>query len=391
MAGFALAVWIVFRITHRDLLPDAPITGRWSVFDWLTNYEGGFVRRGFLGEAILRLTGLTGIAPTDLVFGGMLAAYGAQAALMYGLFRAVPNPTPALLILFAPFMLGFGILTSSAIGRKDVLFLVLIAAVAFSHARGKPGAPNHAPDIALAILPALVLTHEAFFLFSPYLLALALIDARSPSRLARVAALWALSAIAFVAVVLNHGTAHTVEGICRSLERHVSAPGFSQACPGGGAIASLQMNAAHGWAHFQKTYADQTVLTATPAILLIAVAFVPMAGFLGQMKVHSRRTFLVVGGSTLAAMAMSLPLFVIADDWGRWLHIHAVALGLLLTALLARGQTEGWAAPGPLATRMLGGGGYLVLAAFYATMWNLNIVGGLIGGGFAGSVLGLAI
>jgi hypothetical protein len=391
LAGFAVAAWIAFRITHQDLLPDAAITGRWSAFDWLSNYQGGFVRRGFLGEAILGLADITGIAPTNLVFAGMLGAYAAQALLLVGLFRGIPDASPALLVIFAPFMLGFEVLTTSAIGRKDVIFLVVLSAVAFLHARGKAGASSLAPEIALAILPFLVLTHEAFFLFSPYLLVFGLIDSRSRAHRLRLAALWSLSLVAFIAAILNHGSAHAVAGICGALSRRIDIPGFGPSCTDGGAIALLKASAAQGWEHFRQTYGDPTQNSATPAILLIVAGFLPLAGFVSQLRANRPRVFVAAVVGAGAALAMSLPLFLVADDWGRWLHIHAAALGILLAALLARGQMEGWAAPGPLAARVFGSSAYLVLAVLYATMWDLNVVGDLIGGGFMGKTLGLAI
>ncbi len=112
------------------------------------------------------------------------------------------------------------------------------------------------------------------------------------------------------------------------------------------------------------------------------------------MRDHQARQFKILAACAVAAITMSLPLFVLAHDWGRWVHIHAVSLGLILLALLVRGQTEGWAAParttpGPIAGMARQGHGYLVLVVLYATMWDLNLVGGLIGGGFAGKILGV--
>ncbi len=391
LAGFAIAVWMAWRITHNDLLPNMPTTGRWATFDWLTNYQAGFVRRGLLGEALLRLSDATGISVLNLVFAGMVAVYGAFAAAQIALFRSIPDASPALMIIFAPFMLGFEVLMTSATGRKDVIFLAVLAALAFCHVRRKPDEPSRAPEIALCALPALVLIHESFFLYSPYILVFGLLDPATRARRLQLAALWLASGVALGAAVLFHGSAHQAVGICQALGERIKVPNFGSACLGGGAISMLKASLAQGWDHFRHTYGNQTSLTVTPALLLITAAFLPMSGFISQMKENRPQRFLVISIGALCALMMSLPLFIAADDWGRWIRMHAVGLGFILCAELARGQREGWARPGPLATKVLGGSGYMAAVVLYASMWDFNIVGQLIGGGFFGRLLGLGI
>ncbi len=217
LAGFLIAAWTSWRITHADLLPDAAITGRWAVFDWLTTYDGGFVRRGLSGEIISRLSEITGIAPQEFVFGILVLLYAALGVLMLGLIAKLPDATPALLLLFAPFMLGFEVLTPSGVGRKEILFIAVLAALAFLHARRKSSATSLAPEITLAALPFMVLTHEAFFLFSPYVLVFGLLQPCKTTRHVRLFGLWMISAAAFGAAVLNHGSADVVMSICDAL------------------------------------------------------------------------------------------------------------------------------------------------------------------------------
>ncbi|EHL32856.1 hypothetical protein [Legionella drancourtii] len=53
----ALGSWQAF-LTHST----------WHMGDWLINYQGGFVRRGFLGEFIYQLANYTTINPGFYVF-----------------------------------------------------------------------------------------------------------------------------------------------------------------------------------------------------------------------------------------------------------------------------------------------------------------------------------
>lgn len=385
--GFVVAAWLCWRITHADLLLDQAVTGRWASLDWLTGYQAGFIRRGLAGAMILWFADLTRVSPLDLVFGVMLIAYAAQQGLIYGLIRTLPDASAALLIIFSPFLLGFELLTPGGVGRKDVLFITLLAGLGFFFARRKEGEPSFAPEIGLLALAALTLIHEAFFLYSPWVLAFGLMAPNPRPRLLRLGALWLLSAAMFALAVVFHGSSEAVSRICADLAERISTPGLDAACPSGGAIFALKQGAAEGWRHFRETYAKETLLSATPAVLLILVAFAPLAPFLARLRANRSGASLALIVCGAAALLMSLPLFVVADDWGRWIRLHAVAFAIALIALMARGEKEGWGRLQPATAALFRSPGFIAAAALYASFWELNIVGGLIGGGFIGRAL----
>ncbi len=363
--------------------------GLWTVFDWLTNYQGGFVRRGLCGEIILRIGDATGLPPQTIAVAIILALYGVLYTLAIRLFLSLRDRGPALLLIFAPFLLMFEPLSRMAFGRKEILLVIAIAALAGDFARRREDRPSWAPEIALALFPLAVLSHEAVFLYSPYLLFFALVGPRPAARRWLAVGLWLVSGVTFGLAIAFHGDAQTVAGICDSLAPRLGLLDMPNAClQKDSQIVWLAHDAAYGLNSFMRQYAANSVATLAPALLLTLAAFAPLTGFFQHLWTARRAVAIWLAGCAGLAVVMSLPLFVVATDWGRWMRIHAVAFGMISIALLAREQKAGWTSAH---TAIFRSRPFLLAVALYATMWQLRPVGRLVGGGFSEKVLTILV
>ena len=68
---------------------------RWSIGDWLINYQGGFVRRGLSGELFYTLSQITHINPGFFAFLFQIVFYGIFFVFSYKLAQ---KPTILLMI-----------------------------------------------------------------------------------------------------------------------------------------------------------------------------------------------------------------------------------------------------------------------------------------------------
>ena len=110
-----------------------------------------------------------------------------------------------------------------------------------------------------------------------------------------------------------------------------------------------------------------------PIVALLAVAPYGMAFASLWRHLALRRDLLVVASTTLISVAASLPLFIYATDWGRWIYIHLFCVFLLLIFIDYRRQSNPAACGGPArlpASRSLRLG-LVVLMVVYATCWDL--------------------
>ena len=257
----------------------------------------------------------------------------------------------------------FPLYDEAVIGRKDVLFFAAFALYAWWMPRP---ASRWASAAAFGLGAAVTLAHEMFFFFTPYLFAMRLLE---PGRSARLpddprsvrlqadlhrftpelslfgGALIALLLVVTVGADLR-GDAQCASLLARGFDKDLCT-GIMQ-YPVTTIRASLQETADIVRAqHYLRDYSIAAVLAA-----------VPLVPFFASIRQRIPRAAVL---SLLAALAFTLPLFVLVIDWGRLLNIHdgdldfdrgVSAGGANGTGAGARGQA-GVADPDPAVNRCL--------------------------------------
>ena len=100
-----------------------------AMTEWLINYQGGFVRRGFLGEILFRISKFLEI---DLKFSILLVQLTTYGTFYYLVFKLVKNIEIGylfLFIIFSPLFLFYPIAELEAIGRKEILVSILFLSI----------------------------------------------------------------------------------------------------------------------------------------------------------------------------------------------------------------------------------------------------------------------
>lgn len=291
----------------RMISSDLDIPHVWRTGDYLVNYEGGFVRRGLLGQSALLASDWLGIDPVVFVIAIQTLAFTLFVSSSILLYRSFAGTFWGVLALFSPAFLLFHFWDPEGAFRKEILLLgafgMLLAWSRATISRKK------ARGVFLAAWPVaflvLGLAHEALVFFSPLaLLALSAVFLEknwNPIAFYWTAGATALASFIVVAVSVRFpGTPESVIDICDSVvTRGVS----SDVC--GGAISFM------GWTSSEAT---QLVLE-RPNLVYLPVALLAVAPFTLIRFGLGRFTLLS------AAVSASIPLFVIGSDWGRWIHV----------------------------------------------------------------------
>jgi hypothetical protein len=342
-----------------------------KLMDWAISFDGGFVRRGLPGAVFGWIEAATGIALVHQIVAVQVALYGAFLAAVYALLRHAGFPPAAVLLVYSPFFLVFQVTEWLAAGRKEIAFIAGFAVLCFAvaRARDEERALRAMGVFLLLAGPVLVLTHEGNLFYLAWVPALALALGVTGRGLLRLMAFGLPALAAMGAVLAFPGTDETVAAICAGLQGRLGAPALEATCATGhNAVTWLVAGTAEGMAAVTAR-APEMLPTVPPALILVGLAFLPFLPVLRGWSAAERRRLAL--GAALAAAA-SLPLFVVAIDWGRFLYVQAVALGLVLLALLARRRSAeslpSWPMPG-------------ALVAVYFLGWSLKYLGVLIGGG----------
>lgn len=282
--------------------------------DWLINFQGGVVRRGFLGEVLLRF-GLDsdGLVITVLIL--QISSYLVVTAAATKLYSRTHRNWAWFGLILSPAFIAFSVLQQGAGFRKEVMGL---AAVALAAVAGQSTSRLWARSLwvaAVSVFVVAVLAHESNLVAGIALLWL-LRQGRANLLSHRfvitsVATLTASSLLSVVMSLRFPGTPATTGGICNSL----SDVGFTRdICSGAIKAVGIPLPTMTEllWHQLYPMY-----LWYLP-FLALALLPIVMVGF-------PRRHLLVVA----AVLAAALPLFIISIDYGRWISLVASILSLL--------------------------------------------------------------
>jgi hypothetical protein len=343
--------------------------------DWLINYRGGFVRRGLPGWWILIVHRATGMPLAWVVFAIQVCVFVFFLACVYQLSKGIRRSYLMAAALLSPATLAFTVMDAFGAGlRKDIL---LFAALAFTIGALVSGRLRDWQLSALlsVSLVGLALSHEALLVGVPYFVAAVVIQEVNFRRAVRICAVpLVLSGGALIAVMLYHGDQRVTQAICNSVGGTLGQLNEDgSVC--NGAIKFLEYNLPQAreliaprileW-HMERLFGLLAVPTFVPLIALLILLY---------RRDRMRREVGTVLVCALVSLAGTAVLFYGGLDWGRWIHMQAICLMLMVLMIDRRAAAGGvkveTAKRGNAWVRAVA-----MLAVFlYATTWMLPSIG----------------
>lgn len=318
--GIAFAARLVERLAYVLHLAGRKLdfTTNYGLTEWLTNYAGGFQRRGLTGAFIKGLHERWGLPPNASIVAACLVIY---ALFFFYLWRRSAGVAPRWVLLTTP-LLGYPVFLDRILIRKDLLILLIFALTVRLVCSWR--LPCHRL-LAGLILAVGILSHEVIaFLALPSCGALILLQVSticSPGvklvvhRACRDLAWMVLPLLSFAAVLLFRGTDARAQAIALSWKS-----AFDPNVPFNGPAGAI------GWLAIPtaKYIADsQGVLAGLHygVPLWLIILFASVSGVLLLAAVIGRksgiRAWFFVAASLLQFICMA-PLFYSAWDHGRW-------------------------------------------------------------------------
>jgi hypothetical protein len=343
--------------------------------EWLINYSGGFVRRGLIGSVVLMVSHATGAALAWLVFPIQVIVFLIFVVCVYWMTRKIRWTYWMAAVLLSPATLAFTIMDSYAGFRKEFLLFAALAFVICIVVSGKLQ-DWQLSAILSVIAVGLVLSHEALVVGFPYLFAAVAIQKGSATRALRVFYLPALlGGMALVEVLRHPGNLAITQAICTSV---------------GGTLGSFTAptdNICSGsieWLQLTLPQARELILPAIREYRLVRLfsllaipTFTPM---IVQLVLFYRRDRLRREVRTVAwcaglALVGTAVLFYSALDWGRWVHIQAICLMLMVLMVDRRAASVETPARAAAVRRPWLRYAAMLAVAVYATTWTLPSIG----------------
>ena len=371
----AVAAWVLWLLWRTLLVGHEQVVvelHHYQLFDWLISYEGGFVRRGLAGELATLGSRALEVSRAEVVLAVQAASYATLAASVLWLVRRVVLTPALVLLLFAPFLFPFPVLSTDAGFRKEVLAFAVMGVVAAGVASARSDVVRYRFLLGgvVAFVPV-VLTHELLVVLLPGLAVLGTRVAWDRRRARAVGLAVGAVVVAVVASFLAPGSDAQVAAICADLRASLPDTAPLDRCDHRSAVDWLRLGAGDGVASLQRVWPrlGPSFAIAFPLVLLgVLPAVVETARSL------DRRTRRVWAIGALAGIAINLPVFAIAIDWGRFVYLHAVTATLAVLALRH-------ARPAPALPRWASVGILAGLPA-YAVGWHLKHTGNVFLGGW---------
>ena len=301
-----LILGFVFFLTFH--LNEFPI--KYTFTDWLINYEGGFVRRGLLGQIVFELSKLLNIQIKFLILIFQISIYLIYFILFFLLLSKIETNFFWLLIIFSPISFLYPMAELEALGRKDIF--VITSFLIFSIINYRSFSSLLFSFIFIFTLSCLI--HEITFfyifhyLFVFYVKNKIFINQKLNIKHYLVSFL-SLGVLLYLNLYLHNFV--VIEDIVNSYnyENLTALSGsFSHISP---TIDSV----------FFKTFSKINIVTIARYGFLILISTIPFIYFI-KIKSDYENKYFNFQNIFISNILLSIPLYLLIFDWGRVIYIN---------------------------------------------------------------------
>lgn len=288
----------------------------YAVGDLLLNYEGGMARRGLFGQVAIVGSRVFGGLPWIWAWALGCALTGVLFAFCIRLFRRLPDDPVFVPLILAPWALLFYAHDPGASLRKEMLaYLALVLTLQALGAQNARRALLWLVSGAVVFLTALF-AHETVVLTGPVqVMAVMLIAQRWPELRRRLIAVVAVVAPFAAAIVVSLALLPDpdIEAICAATRV--------------GCYSAAEWLGKSTLDNISYTLRVRDWLDVLVYSGLAVLCALPLLGF-RAIGLSRRQQILGVA----IAVGFIAPLFVLAADWGRWIHMAVFPLCLVALA-----------------------------------------------------------
>ena len=291
-----------------------------TISEWLINYQGGFTKRGLIGEICFRIAKYFNLDLRFIIFLFQLFIYSIFLILIYRFFRNIPTNLIAILSIFTPIFLLYPVAEVEVLVRKETfVFIGLLLFLNISNFNYSSNLPLY---YVFFILPIICLIWEPVVFFFPFLAAVLIIRLRNSQvkiLLSKVIICFVPALIVSVIISTNPLTPENHSIMANSLKEN-----FAEDCY---MSCSMLLSKSSIISQFRGSYA---LYTLHPEILLryfliILIGFGPifLLSFNSKLKMkllffeHFTSLFYPI----LIILSPVLILFAAMTDWGRIVNI----------------------------------------------------------------------
>lgn len=326
--------WLLFLccMAAFDNIPNLQENHKYVFGDWLINYQGGFVRRGFVGELLFQLAAVLNTDVRWLVYCVQVLCYPIFFSLCFYIICSKGLVQRFWIFIISPAIFQFQFNDPIGGYRKELLMFVLLGVALTVHVYRRDWLKTMAAYFVLAMYPALILSHELFFFFISFAVILNKdIYLKNRRHVLATGLLLFINAVAFSMSILYSGDLAHVVAICSSLGDFCSNNLIEN-----GAITWLAGDSEIGSSIVAERYFNLSgAIRVLGAIIISGIPFLWVKPTLREIF-SSKLNLLMILGSVLGVCAVAM----VAIDWGRFIYMLVVCLFLLVLRYSRSEETQ---------------------------------------------------
>jgi len=291
--------------------------------DWLINYQGGFVRRGLIGEFFYRVYTFFNI-PLDIVVLFFVSLFYLFFAFFFiKILKKISFNLTNTLIIFSPLSFLYPFMDQKVSGRKDIMFILSILILCFFLEKIKF---QHQKYLVISLILITTFSHSGFFVYIPLFLLIFFIINHNENflRILRELIIIGFGATTlFVLIMFNTSVSDSsIIDICNSISEYLPRCGNSDY------IETLNWSMQYEIQLVNQIWNKQNYISFY--FIAFLIANFPLMYVLFYSKIEKKKLsninplfiFILIN-------IFTLPIYYIGADYGRYMYLSYLSLSII--------------------------------------------------------------
>ena len=312
---FALIFFGVFFLySKHDVGNDS------SISDWFINYEGGFVRRGLIGELITNFSIMLSLKLRDTILIFQLLFFTSYYFLIILFCKNLLQNRLIILAIFSPIFILYPIAEIEALGRKELIIFLIFLSYLLTDIK------NFKVQIIYKVIlfPISILTWEPVFIFFSFVFLIDLFVFQIRNFDKKFFYLIASYLISIFLVILIYLNPFSQEN--HNIMRDFLNNEFGEICYMSCDFVGQQSS--NSFSELYQTFLVKFKFTyAFRYLIIILIGFFPLYLLSTYSKINHKKQILIISKFKnlffpfLLAFLPSTVLYLVMYDWARVVHI----------------------------------------------------------------------
>jgi len=308
-----------------------------TISEWIINYQGGFIKRGLIGEICFQIAIHFDLSLRFVIFLFQSLIYSIFLILIYIFFRNIPTNLIIILSIFTPIFLLYPIAEIEVLARKETF--VFIGFLLFLNISNFNYSSNLPLYYVFFVLPIICLIWEPVVFFFPFIASILVIRLRynqATTLLSKITICF-IPALIVAMIIATNPIAPENHLIMESSLKENFGEDCYMAC-------GMLLSRSSIISQFVQNFKSVTLDGLIRYPLIILIGFGPIFLLSLNSKLKTEVLFFKHFNNLLYPILLLLTpvlfLFAMGGDWGRWVNISYTFAVLFYFYLLQNNLLE---------------------------------------------------